>query len=141
MLKVKLKKLHEKAVVPKYSKDGDAALDLVAISEYVDYNYLEYSTGLAIEIPENHVGLLFARSSVTNKSLFLGNAVGVIDSNYRGEIKFRFYINDDIVHTRYNIGDRIGQIMILPYPTIEFVEVDTLTDTNRGEGGYGSTGK
>lgn len=139
-MKVKLKKLNELAVTPAYSKAGDAALDLTATSINTEFHYVEIGTGLSIEIPENHVGLLFPRSSITNKGIFLGNSVGVIDSNYRGEIKFRFYINDKYLHGMYNIGDRIGQIMIVPYPTVEFEEVEALEESNRGESGYGSTG-
>lgn len=140
MIHLKLKKLDENAVIPRYSKPGDAAMDLTAISKVVEFHYIEYGTGLAIEVPEGHVALLFSRSSVTNKGMFLGNGVGVIDSGYRGELKFRYYLNE-IFSEEYNIGDRIGQMIIVPYPTVTIEEVQELSSSERGIGGYGSTGK
>lgn len=139
MLQVKLKKLHPDAVFPKYAKPGDAAMDLVAVSKNTEFHYIEYGTGLAIEVPEGHVALLFARSSITNKGMMLGNSVGVIDSGYRGELKFRFYLNETFSE-EYYIGDRIGQIMVIPYPSVIFEEVQELGQSDRGESGYGSTG-
>lgn len=137
-LKVKLKKLNPDAVIPCYAKPGDAGLDLYATSKTETPLYIEYGTSLAFEIPEGHVGLLYPRSSVTNKDLIMKNSVGVIDSSYRGEVKVRFYTpkNDSI----YNVGDRIAQLIVMPFPTVEFEEADTLSDTERGVGGYGSTG-
>lgn len=139
-LKVKIKKLHPYAVIPVYSKDGDAGLDLTAISENwnVDNSIVTYDTGLAIEIPKGHVGLLFPRSSIYKTSLDLTNAVGVIDSGYRGSIMFKFrYVEEGMV---YDVGDRVGQLIIIPYPQIEFEESEELSETERGNGGYGSTG-
>jgi len=138
-MKIQFKKLNELAVTPAYSRVGDAALDLVATSQSVEFQYIEYGTSIAVEIPKGYVGLLFPRSSITNKGIFLGNSVGVIDSNFRGEIKFRFYPND-VYYEIYNVGDRIGQLIIMPYPTIELEEVKELSSTNRGEQGYGSSG-
>jgi len=140
---VKIKKLHENAVIPVYSKPGDAGLDLVATSIDDDsYNNIIYGTGLAIEIPEGHVGLLYPRSSNSKTDLYLTNHVGVIDSGYRGEIMFKFRpingIEDAFI---YAVGDRVGQLIIIPYPSIEFVETEELSDSDRGEGGFGSTGK
>lgn len=141
-MKLKIKRLVESAVLPSYAKQGDACFDLTATSATLSGKYLEYGTGLAVEIPQGYVGLIFARSSVTTKDLMLKNSVGVIDAGYRGEIKFRFAIN--ALHKEnaqiYNIGDRIGQMMILPIPVIELEEVDELGSSERGEGGYGSTG-
>jgi dUTP pyrophosphatase len=138
---VKIKKLDSKAVTPAYAKAGDAAMDLTAISiakvDKDEFGYLEYGTGLAIEIPEGYVGLLFPRSSISNSGLILTNSVGVIDSGYRGEIKFRFKHIPDT--SFYKVGDRIGQLIIMPYPQIEFEEVQELSSTERGEGGFGST--
>ena len=139
-MKVKIKKLHEDGVIPSYAKPGDAGMDLVAVSETWndDNTMVTYGTGLAIEIPEGHVGLLFPRSSVSKTSLSLANCVGVIDSGYRGEVMFKFrYLEEGMV---YDVGDRVGQILILPYPSIEFEEVEELSSTDRGEGGFGSTG-
>lgn len=137
---VKIEKLHKDAVIPKYSKPGDAGLDLTAVSEEWNDNntMVTYNTGLAIEIPEGFVGLLFPRSSVSKTSLILSNSVGVIDSGYRGPIMMKYhYIEEGMV---YDIGDRVGQLLILPYPQIEFEKVEELSDTDRGLGGFGSTG-
>ncbi len=139
-MKLKIKKLDSSATIPSYAKRGDACFDLTATSINLTDKFIEYGTGLAMEITEGYVGLIFPRSSVTNKDLMLKNSVGVIDSGYRGEIKFRFLRTKDVIEA-YSVGERIGQMMILPYPTVEFEEVDELTETNRGNGGYGSTGK
>lgn len=140
-MKVKIKKLDPKAVIPTYSKDGDAGMDLTAISKEYDNNQnVVYSTGLSFEIPKGYVGLLFPRSSNARKDLILSNSVGVLDSGYRGEVLFKFkLVNHKFFE--YESGDRIGQIIILPYPEIEFEEVFELSDSERGTGGYGSTGK
>lgn len=142
-MKIKVKKLVPEAVINSYAKDGDAAIDLTATAMYMGDHYYEFGTGLSIEVPEGYVGLLFPRSSVTNKGIFLGNAVGVLDSGYRGEIKFRFYINRGTVKNPelYNVGDKIGQLLVLPYPKIELEEVKELSETVRGVTGYGSSGK
>lgn len=143
-MKLKVKKLHSQAVIPTYAKEGDACFDLTATSiEYTGYKYIEYGTGLVFEIPQGYVGLIFPRSSVTDKDLMLKNSVGIIDSGYRGEIKFRFAeTKDSSWHSVeiYKVGDRVGQMMILPIPTVEFEEVDELSDTERGSDGYGSSG-
>jgi len=135
-MKVKIKKLHYDAVIPSYAKLGDAGMDMVAVEGFETRDHVTYRTGLAIEIPENHVGLLFPRSSVYKKSQLLANSVGVIDSSYRGEIMFKFTRSDN----QYSVGDRVGQIIILPYPQIEFEQVKELSTSNRGAGGFGSTG-
>jgi dUTP pyrophosphatase len=93
-----------------------------------------------MEIPKNYVGLIFPRSSVRNKDLILSNCVGVIDSGYRGEIQATFKKTDGLDSIKYNIGDRGAQIIILPYPQVNFKEVEELSDTERGSGGFGSTG-
>lgn len=137
-MKVKIKKLHPDAVVPKYAKSGDAGLDLTATDIEADSSNLTYKTGLAVEIPHGHVGLLFPRSSVYKTGQTLTNCVGVIDSGYRGEIMMKFSLSP--YGREYNIGDRIGQLIIMPYPEVQFEEVEDLSSTDRGEGGYGSTG-
>ena len=154
-LKVKIKKLHHDAVIPRYAKPGDAGLDLTAVSRTFDEDgNVVYGTGLAFEIPEGYVGLVFPRSSLSKKDIALSNAVGVIDSGYRGEVTAKFkptnYFNcyEDcgrIVEcphygSIYGIGERIAQMIILPYPHIEFEEVEELSQTERADGGYGSTG-
>lgn len=150
-MQVKIKKLNENAVVPKYSKPGDAGLDLTATSYAFENGRHVYGTSLAVEIPEGYVGLIFPRSSICKYDLRLTNSVGVIDSGYRGEIKFQFedkgmIITDIYGHTHenhkiYKIGDRIGQLLILNYPNIELIEANELSNTERAAGGFGSSGK
>ena len=141
-MKVLFKKLVPEAVKPKFGKPGDAGADLVATS--VDFsrdNQVVYGTGLAVEIPEGMVGLIFPRSSIRNYEMVLSNSVGVIDSGYRGEIMATFLIgkphNPDKI---YKVGDRIAQLVIVPVPLITYVETQELSETNRGTGGHGSTG-
>lgn len=141
-LQVKFKKLHDKVKSPCYAKSGDAAMDLTAISKTRDKENITYGTGLAFEIPTGYVGLLFPRSSLTNYNLLLGNHVGVIDSGYRGEITFKFkYTYNYDIPKEYEVGDRVGQLLIIPYPQIELVEADELSSSERGQNGYGSTGQ
>ena len=149
VLKVRFKKLVENAVTPRYSKEGDAGMDLTAVrTELADYgNQLKAYTGIAVEIPKGYVGLLFPRSSIVKTNNRLGNCVGVIDSGYRGEITFVFDIdnvNKDLISDydySYQAKDRVGQLVILPFPKVELEEVDELSDTERGTGGYGHTGR
>ena len=142
-MEVNIKKLQENAVIPTYAKEGDAGMDLTATTKwYDDDNNVCYGTGIAMEIPKGYVGLVFPRSSNAKKDLILSNSVGVIDSGYRGEITFKFKLTENLNLAKYyNIGDRIGQIIIIPYPSIEFIEVEQLSETKRGSGGYGSSGK
>ena len=137
-MKVKIRKLHSSAVIPDYAKSGDAGMDLAAVWQKQELDLITYGTGLAVEIPMGYVGLLFPRSSVYKAKMFLTNCVGVIDSGYRGEIMMKFEMTDS--NAMYKVGDRIGQIIILPYPLVEFEEVAELSNSDRGEGGYGSTG-
>ena len=141
-MNVKIKKLDKNAIIPKYAKDGDAGMDLTATSKwYDDDNNVCYGTGIAMEIPKGYVGLVFPRSSNAKQDLILSNSVGVIDSGYRGEITFKFkLVEDRHLAKDYNVGDRVCQIIIMPYPIIEFLEVEELTKTERGDGGYGSSG-
>lgn len=142
-MNVKIKKLHENAVIPTYLKEGDCGLDLTAISvsttDKSTHGYVEYDTGLAVEIPEGYVGLIYPRSSISNTGLILANSVGVIDSNYRGPIKCRFKAipNTSI----YSVGDRIAQLIIQPITKITFEEVEELSNTERNDLGFGSSGK
>jgi len=146
-MQVKIKKLKPNAVVPSYAKAGDAGMDLVATSIISNTTFdITYGMGIALEIPEGFVGLIFPRSSIRKTDLALTNCVGVIDSGYRGELQATFkkvYGKNDIRidETDYKVGDRIAQIMIIPHPTIQFEEVEELNNTERGEGGFGSTGK
>ena len=163
-MEVKIKRIHPDAVIPKYSKPGDAGMDLVATGIQTKNNIITYHTGIQVEIPEGYVGLIVPRSSIYKQDLMLANHIGIIDSGYRGEIlcKFRLtalcmehvsnnrYLIRDFeidpetgayknVHT-YKIGDRVAQLIIIPYPLIEFKEVDVLKESNRGTGGFGHTG-
>ena len=119
---VNIKKLSSEAIIPQYAKLGDAGLDLVATEIKFDKGgkYIQYHTGLAFEIPEGYVGLLFARSSVSKKDLMLKNAVGVIDSGYRGEVCLRFQVTGLNLEGKniYKLGERVGQIIIMPIPQI-----------------------
>lgn len=148
---VKIKKLDPNAVIPQYAHNGDAGMDLVATRKWFDEEgNICYGTGIAMEIPVGFVGLVFPRSSIAKKQVLLSNAVGVIDSNYRGEILAKFKPSmalDDFqcvtgvrMNNIYQIGERICQIIIMPYPKIEFEEVAELSETERQDGGYGSSG-
>lgn len=141
---VKFKKLHEDAKIPSYAHDTDAGLDLTAVSFTQEFDksnklVLVYHTGLAVEIPEGYVGLIFMRSSVSNKSISLTNAVAVIDSGYRGELLLKYKITTDSLPTIYQPGEKIGQLIIIPYPKINPIEVEELSGSDRNEGGFGST--
>ena len=148
-MQLKIKKLDPKAVIPSFAKDGDAGLDLTAIHMSRDnVGNITYHTGISIEIPKGYVGLLFPRSSICKKQQFLTNGVGVVDSGFRGEILAKFKpvmgTYDTILElfesNEYQIGDKIVQMIILPYPQIEFEEVAELSETDRGHSGFGSTG-
>ena len=163
---VKVKKLCSEAVIPIYAHATDAGMDLYATSKKFENGNYTYGTGIAVEIPKGYVGLIFPRSSISKTDLFLTNAVGVIDSGYRGEVMCKFKSSIRMIHGIknilyslfpwcsfvrkvvidnirgvYSVGDRIAQLIIIPYPKIEFQEVEELSESERGEGGYGSTGK
>ena len=146
-MEVKFKKLSDKAVTPTYAHDGDAGLDLTATGIHSEINecgqfVIVYHTGLAFEIPKGYVGLIFPRSSIAKKSLTLTNCVGVIDSNYRGEVLAKFKnTTGDSVPAVYPIGAKFAQLIIMPYPIVSLIESDELSSTERGEGGFGSSDK
>lgn len=158
-MKVKFKKINPRAVAPKIQTDSSAGMDLTAISFEIDNDngFVKYDTGIAVEIPEGHVGLIFPRSSICKTAQTMANCVGVIDADYRGSISvvMRMYVNPEILQeaymnldplpdkdiTVYRPGDRIAQLVIMPYPKIELEEAEELSETKRGAGGYGSTGK
>lgn len=139
-MKIRFKKLSPSAVVPRKAHASDAGLDLVAVSKSKDRdgNFV-YGTGLAFEIPDGFVGLVFPRSSVSERCMTMANCVGVIDSCFRGEVTVKF--RPHLFAKPYDKGDRVAQMIIMPYPHIDFVEVDELSESDRGDGGYGSTGK
>jgi len=140
-MKIQFKKLVPQAQKPKFGKPGDAGADLVATVAWATESQIVYGTGLAVEIPEGMVGLVFPRSSVRNYALSMANSVGVIDSGYRGEIMVTFNIKTNH-NTRelYKIGDRIAQLVIIPVPLAKYVEVEELSETERNTSGHGSTG-
>jgi dUTP pyrophosphatase len=141
-MKVRIKKLNENAVIPSYAKSGDAGMDLTATSIIGEEPFqITYGLGVALEIPKGFVGLVFPRSSIRKTDLSLTNCVGVVDSGYRGELQATFRKHKGVASKTYEVGDRVAQIMIMPHPDVEFDEVDELSDTERGEGGFGSTGK
>lgn len=144
-MEIRIKKLNDNAVMPTKAHATDAGFDLYCTSREIDWEkrQLVCHTGLAFEIPDGHVGLIFPRSSVSNKPLMMANSVGVIDSGYRGEVTAKFNITgmNEIYANNYQVGDKIAQMIIIPYPEISFIESDELSDSERGSGGYGSTGR
>lgn len=139
-MEIKIKRTQQGAVLPTKAHATDAGYDLYAASKkYDDVGNVVYGTGIAVEIPRGYVGLVFPRSSIARTSLTLSNSVGVIDSGYRGEIMAKYRIGR--IGAEYQRGERIAQLIIMPYPEIEFVEVEELSDSDRGTGGYGSSGK
>lgn len=159
MTKVEFIRMASNAVIPSKAHPTDAGFDMVATSKVETEDYIEYGTDIAIKLPEGHCALLFPRSSISKKDLFLCNSVGLIDENYTGEIKFRFkrspkyqyytfkrflkfiteILIEPITYKEYEVGDKIGQIVILPIPSIELVEVNKLPETDRGSDGFGSS--
>jgi dUTP pyrophosphatase len=141
-MKVKIKLLHEDAKKPKYAKESDAGLDLVATSIINQTpTQITYGLGIAMEIPDGMVGLVFPRSSIRNYDLSLTNSVGVIDAGYRGELQATFHKINGVASKVYEVGDRVVQIVIIPHPVVQIQVVDELSESSRGKGGFGSTGK
>jgi len=137
---IKFRKTHPDAVAPQRMTDGAAGYDLTAATHTWDYQFCHdiYGTGLSIEIPPGYVGLLYPRSSVYKAGLSLVNCVGVIDSDYRGEVVLRFNTHNDNADA-YAVGDRIGQLVVTRCKDIEWEQCEQLSDTTRGAGGFGST--
>lgn len=144
-MKVRIKKLNERAVIPTYGSAGSAGGDLYSAEEnditVAPGQTAFIGTGLAVEIPKGLVGLVYARSGLAcKKGLAPANKVGVIDSDYRGEIKVALYNHGKEPQTVAK-GERIAQLVIAPFVFAEYEETDDLSDTARGEGGFGSTGR
>lgn len=142
---VRIKKLNENAIIPTYGSEFAAGADLYACTnEPVTINPHEtvlVHTGIAMEIPAGYAGLIYARSGIASKrGLAPANKVGVVDSDYRGEIMVALHNHSEAAQT-IESGERIAQLVIAPYVTAEFILSDELDDTERGEGGFGSTGK
>ena len=141
MVDVKIRKVHPDAVLPKRAHPTDAGMDVTAISMEMTEDYIEYDTGLQFQLPAGYVMLIFPRSSNSKKDLLMCNSVGVLDAGYTGNLKFRFKLTTEgYTEKIYNPGDKIGQIIILPYPEINFTETEEFDETDRGSGGFGSTG-
>lgn len=144
-MKVKIKKLCDNAVMPTKAHATDAGFDLYCTSKEVDWDKRQIicHTGLAFEIPVGYVGLLFPRGSVSNKPLIMSDSIGVINAGCREEVTAKFNITDmrQSGMNHYQVGNKVAQIIIIPYPEIEFEEADELSETDRGTGGYGSTGR
>ena len=139
-MKIKFKKLAPTAKTPTRANTSDAGLDLyVSRSGWEEGRWVCHSD-IAFEIPEGHVGVVFPRSSISGKSLSLANSVGVVDSGYRGEVSGKFRASDQR-GLYYKEGERFAQIIIMPYPQVELVETDKLSLSERGTGGYGSSGE
>lgn len=143
---VRIQKLNEKAIAPSYGSPCAAGADLYAFTEgeAVVINPHETKfihTGIAMEIPDGLVGLIYARSGIACKrSLAPANKVGVIDSDYRGEIIVALHNHSEETQ-QIEDGERIAQIVLAPYIMADFTVADSLDDTERGTGGFGSTGK
>jgi dUTP pyrophosphatase len=140
---IKFKKTHPDAIIPTIATDGSAGFDLTAISDPIydeEYGVYSYDTGIAMEIPKGYVGLLVPRSSVYKTGLSLCNSCGIIDSDFRGSVSFKFYqmlVRDEGCWPKK--GDRMGQLVVVPCLTLS-EEVTELSDTARGQGGFGSSG-
>lgn len=143
-MKVKIKKLHPNAVIPRRMRPGDAGLDLTCVERYYDeYTHtFQYEFGIAIQLEPGYFGMIVPRSSIYKYNLTLSNSCGILDENYTGELKAFFRCNVDNFKKAnvYNIGDRIAQLIVLPYPLYDIEEVTELSDTNRGVNGFGSSG-
>lgn len=144
-MEIKFKKLSADAVLPIRAHKGDAGLDLTCTKIESGVNdaremLLVYHTDLAVEIPEGYVGLIFPRSSIYTKSIDQTNAVGVVDSGYRSEIKVIFRPTIAGVPEFYKVGERFAQLVVVPYLDAEVVEAEELSESERGENGFGSTG-
>lgn len=144
-MELKIKRLSEEAILPIRAHKGDAGIDLTCTRITQEINeagqlIIIYHTDLAMEIPEGYVGLVFPRSSISNKSLTFCNSVGVIDSGYRGEVMGKLRSTTDVVPAIYKPGERFAQLVIIPIPEVDIIESAELSKTERGESGFGSTG-
>lgn len=144
-MNLKFKKLNKSAIQPSYMKEGDCGLDLTAAT-IVKNNLFSvwYNTDIAVEIPKNHFGMLQPRSSITNDgNLYLANSVGILDSGFRGGIQLRFNrtLKGFFTRQKYNVGDKIAQLIIVPFKNVTLEEVENLSKTNKNIGSYGSTNK
>ena len=141
---VSIKKLNANATIPTYGSEYAAGADLYACLDgevtIAPHTTVLIPTGIAMELPVGYAGLIYARSGLaTKKGLAPANKVGVVDCDYRGEVKVALHNHGEIPQT-VSCGERIAQLVIAPYLTAQFVESEQLSETVRGEGGFGSTG-
>lgn len=149
-MKIKIKKLYPEAKIPTYATDGSGCFDLYSLCcvglsgggiEGLWEPAAEVNTGISVEIPEGYLMLIFSRSSHGfNRDTRLANCVGVIDSDFRGEIKIKLTLDNHNGEELFYTGERVAQGLVIPIPKVEFEEVESLSDTERGAGGFGSTG-
>lgn len=144
-MEIKIKRLNERAKIPTFGTEFSAGADLYCAEEHeisvCSGQKCSIGTGVSMEIPEGYVGLVFARSGLACKNgLRLCNSVGVIDADYRGEIKVVLH-NDSEYVREIKPGERVAQMIVMPYPKVSFIEVKELSDTVRGESGFGGTGR
>lgn len=142
-MKLKVKKMHQDSVLPSQANSNDAGYDLTAIDDGTwnkDRTYIEYKTGISIQPPDGYHTEIFPRSSISKTDLVLANSIGLVDQGYSGEILLRFkYIPNRAELKLYKKGDRIGQLVIRKTEKANFVEVNELSETERGDGGFGSS--
>lgn len=143
-MNIKFKRLTENAIAPVKAHAADAGFDLTCSSITTEINergqlIIVYHTGLAFEIPEGYFGALVPRSSIANKTLTLTNCIGIIDAGYRGEVMAKMKATTDVIPAVYKEGERFAQLLILPVPEVQFEESTELSESDRGENGYGST--
>lgn len=144
-MEIKFKKLDPRAVAPVRAHNTDAGFDLTATRITTELNecgqlILVYHTDIAFEIPEGYFGLLVPRSSIFKKSLSFTNCAGVIDAGYRNEVMGKFRSTTDVIPAVFKERERFAQLLILPVPDVQMVESDSLSESERGTNGYGSTG-
>ncbi|MDA8102243.1 MAG: dUTP diphosphatase [Nitrospiraceae bacterium] len=143
MVEVRFVRLNASAVLPSYARSGDAACDLVAAeaAKIPPLGRATVGTGIAIEIPPGYAGFVLPRSGLASRyGLTLANAPGLIDSGYRGELRVALFNADPEQPFSVTPGDRIAQFLVMPVPVITWTEVEALSESGRGEGGFGSTG-
>lgn len=144
-MEIKIKRLNKRAKIPTFGTEFSAGADLYCAEEHeisiCSGQKCSIGTGISMEIPEGYVGLVFARSGLACKNgLRLCNSVGVIDADYRGEIKVVLH-NDSEYVREIKPGERVAQMIVMPYPKVSFIEAEELSDTVRGESGFGGTGR
>lgn len=140
-MNLKIKKIHPKAIIPTYATEGSAAFDLHSTEDICLYPnaVTKVPTGVAIELPKNTYGAVAPRSGLASKGITVMNAPGIVDMDYRGEVCVLLY-NTTEERVKVKVGDRVAQMLVLPYFKVEFEEVEELSETVRGEGGFGHSG-